>query len=98
MNIKRILTTVIGLPIVMLIFIFGNKYIIDCLAALIAIVALSEYFKCVNKDVKPISWVRIFNGPWYSTYSYNKLENFININNNRYSSYIVGFVFTYNNN
>lgn len=98
MNFKRILTTVIGLPIVMLIFIFGNKYIIDCLAALIAIVALSEYFKCVSKDVKPISWVRIFDGTWNSFYSYNKFQNLININDNRYSSYIIDFVFTYNNN
>ncbi len=57
MDFKRILTTLIGLPIVVLILIFGNTYIIDVLVALIACIALREYFKCCSKEVKCISWV-----------------------------------------
>ena len=57
MNIKRVLTTIIGFPIVLLVFIFGNKYIIDVVAAVIAIFAMNEYIKCVSKKSKVISWI-----------------------------------------
>lgn len=73
MNTKRILTTLIGLPIVILIFVLGNKYIIDCLMAVVAIMALNECFKCISKEAKPITWVRIFACIRNSIYSYNKL-------------------------
>ncbi len=57
MNIKRVLTTVIGFPIVLLVFIFGNKYIIDIASAIIAIIAMNEYIKCASKKSKVISWI-----------------------------------------
>ncbi len=57
MNIKRILTALIGLPIVILIFILGNKYVIDILVSIIACIAIYEYFKCCSKEVKKISWI-----------------------------------------
>lgn len=56
--IKRLLTAVVGLPIVVLVFAFGNKYLMDVLLAMVAIISMNEYFKCVsNKEVKPIKWV-----------------------------------------
>lgn len=57
MDIKRVLTTVIGLPIVILISIFGNKYIISLLIAIMAILAMKEYINCVSKKAKVISWI-----------------------------------------
>ncbi len=57
MNIKRVLTALIGFPIVILVFIFGNKYIIDIAAAIIAIIAMYEYIKCVSNKTKVISWI-----------------------------------------
>lgn len=57
MNIKRIITTIIGFPIVMLILIFGNKYIIDIAFAIVAIIAMNEYIKCVSNKTKTISWI-----------------------------------------
>lgn len=57
MNLKRILTAVIGLPLVILLFIFGNKYLIDVLFAITAIVSLNEYFKAASKEIKPIAWI-----------------------------------------
>jgi len=57
MNIQRILTALIGLPAVTLVFIFGNKYIIDILIAIIACFAIYEYFNAAKQEVKPISWL-----------------------------------------
>jgi len=57
MNIKRLLTALIGLPLVALVFVLGNKYIIDVLMAIIAGVSIYEYFKCCSKEVKGISWI-----------------------------------------
>lgn len=57
MSIKRLITAIIGLPIIILICIFGNKYIVDVLIALVAIISLREYFKATSKEIKPISWI-----------------------------------------
>lgn len=67
MDIKRFLTAIIGFPLVMILLIFGNKYIIDACVAIIAIIAMHEYTKCAtNKDIKIISWIRIFSTCLYS--------------------------------
>lgn len=57
MNFKRIITTVIGLPIVILFFIFANKYIIDIAFAIIAVIAMYEYIKCVKTKSNVVSWI-----------------------------------------
>lgn len=57
MDFKRLLTALIGLPIVILVFIFGNKYIVDILIAIIAIISLNEYFRAASKEIKSISWI-----------------------------------------
>ena len=57
MNVKRILTTVVGLPLVILFIIFGNKYVIDFAVSVIAIFAIHEYSKCCAKEAKFISWI-----------------------------------------
>lgn len=58
MDMKRILTAVIGFPLVMILLIFGNKYIIDVIIAIMAIIAMYEYAKCAsNKDIKVVSWI-----------------------------------------
>ncbi len=57
MSVKRLLTAIVGLPIVVLVFAFGNKYIIDVASAIIAIIAMYEYINCVSKKTKVISWI-----------------------------------------
>lgn len=57
MNIKRILTSLIGFPIVMCVLILGNKYIIDIIMAIIAVIAMKEYINCSSSKVKVISWI-----------------------------------------
>ena len=49
MEIKRIITTIIGLPLVALVLIFGNKYLVDVTISIIAIMALYEYFHSFKK-------------------------------------------------
>lgn len=60
MDLKRILTTVLGLPIVILIFLFGNEYIIGALVLSASILCMHEYFEAINKVSKPIRWVGYF--------------------------------------
>lgn len=57
MKLKRILSGVIGLPIVALILIYGNTYIIDILFGIVAIIAIYEYFNAVGKKYKPVKWL-----------------------------------------
>lgn len=57
MKLKRILTGVIGLPIVALILIFGNKYIIDVLFAVVAEISMYEYFHAIEKKYKPVKYL-----------------------------------------
>ena len=45
MKLKRMLSGLIGFPIVALIFIYGNKYIIDAFIGIISIIAMYEYLK-----------------------------------------------------
>ncbi len=59
MNVKRILTAVIGFPIVFCVLVFGNKYIIDTIFAIIAIISMNEYIKCAsdNQKANVIPWI-----------------------------------------
>ena len=57
MDLKRVLTTILGLPIVILIFVFGNKYIMNSLIMIASIICMYEYFGAVKKVSKPIEWV-----------------------------------------
>ena len=45
MNVKRIVTALIGLPFVILLIVLGNKYIVDAVVAIIAVMAMYEYAK-----------------------------------------------------
>ena len=57
MKLKRILSGIIGLPIVALILIFGNIYVIDVLFALVALIAIHEYFNSFKEKHTPVKWL-----------------------------------------
>ncbi len=57
MNIKRITTSLIGFPIVILFLVLGNKYMLDIVFAIVALIAMHEYSKCVSGKAKVISWL-----------------------------------------
>jgi len=54
---KRSLTAIIGLPVVIVILVLGNKYVIDAVVAVLAIAAIYEYMKCIRNKFKPIYWI-----------------------------------------
>ena len=56
MDIKRLSSTILGLPMVIIVLLLGNKYVIDVALAIVAIIALHEYFNAFNK-YKPIKWI-----------------------------------------
>lgn len=60
MNINRYLTGLIGFPIVACVLVFGNKYLIDVLFALIAALSIYEYNNALKLKSKPILWLGYF--------------------------------------
>lgn len=57
MKLERILTGVIGFPIVAAILIWGNIYIIDAFFAIVAILSIHEYFSAFKNKAKPVAWL-----------------------------------------
>lgn len=56
MDIKRLSSAILGLPMVIIVLLFGNKYVIDVALSIVAIIALHEYFHAFSK-YKPIKWI-----------------------------------------
>lgn len=42
---------------VLIIFLIGNKFVVDIAMAIIAILAMSEYFNAISKVAKPVKWL-----------------------------------------
>ena len=57
MDLKRVLTSVIGLPLVIAVLILGNKYVVDVLFMLVAIICMREYFYVTEKVAHPMKIV-----------------------------------------
>lgn len=59
MDLKRILTSIIGFPIVIAIIVFGNNTVIDIFFGIVAIIGMREYFGAFEKSkkAKPIKWI-----------------------------------------
>ena len=57
MDIKRVMSALLGFPLVVLILTFGNKYVVDIFLALVAMLGMQEYFNAVAKESKPVRWI-----------------------------------------
>ena len=57
MDIKRITSGLLGFPLVLIILLIGNKYIVDIALAIIALLAMNEYFNAVQKVSNPVRLV-----------------------------------------
>ncbi len=57
MDIKRITSGLLGFPLVLIILLIGNKYVVDIALAIIALLAMNEYFNAVQKVSNPVRWV-----------------------------------------
>ena len=49
MDIKRVTSALLGFPLVLAIFLIGNKYVVDIALAIITLLAMDEYFNAVSK-------------------------------------------------
>ncbi len=58
-NVKRILSALIGFPLVLVIFIFANNIWMDIAVSILSIICVYEYFKCFEQSKKynPSSWI-----------------------------------------
>jgi len=59
-SITRITSALLGMPLVILILVFGNVYVVDVAFAIIAAIALHEFLKCFEGKAKPIIWIGYF--------------------------------------
>ncbi len=59
MNVKRFLSGIILFPIVAVIIIFGNKYVVDVAVSIVAILSIHEFYKAFKTSGKaqPICWI-----------------------------------------
>ena len=57
MDIKRITSGLLGFPLVLIIFLLGNKIVVDIALAIIAVLAMNEYFNAVKKVAEPVKWI-----------------------------------------
>ena len=59
MNLKRVVSGLVGVPIATIVFLFANVYVMDCIVTALAVISIHEYLKCfkVSKKAKPVEWV-----------------------------------------
>lgn len=57
MDIKRLTSGLLGFPLVLIIFLLGNKIIVDIALAIIALLSMNEYFNAVKKVSNPVYWI-----------------------------------------
>lgn len=56
-DVTRILSAAIGFPIVAVILIFGNKYVIDIVLTIVGLQAMREYLNAVSEKANPVKWI-----------------------------------------
>ena len=54
---NRYTSAIIGIPLVILIFLIGNKYVVDISMAIISMIAMNEYFNAISKVANPVKWI-----------------------------------------
>ena len=57
MDIKRITSGLLGFPLVLIVLLVGNIYVVDIALAIIAVLAMDEYFNAISKISKPVKWI-----------------------------------------
>ena len=57
MDIKRITSALLGFPLVVIILVLGNKYVVDITFAIVAAMSLHEYFNAFKQKANPVIWM-----------------------------------------
>ena len=65
---KRVLTGVIGIPLVILIMILGNP-LLQIMGCIVALIGVYEFYDVIKKQYHPIDWI----GYGVTTVSYTHL-------------------------
>lgn len=78
MNIKRLTSALLGMPLVILILVFGNVYVVDIVFAIIAAISLHEFYRAFEGKAKPVIWIgylaALFIATIHLNFYSNKLE------------------------
>lgn len=56
MDIKRLTSSLLGFPLVVIVFLFGNKIVVDIVLSIIALLSMNEYFNAISKVSEPVKW------------------------------------------
>lgn len=57
MDIKRWISALVGMPLVVIILVLGNTYVVDITFAIVAAMCLHEYCNAFKGKAKPVIWV-----------------------------------------
>ena len=57
MDIKRLTSSLLGFPLVVIVFLFGNKIVVDIELSIIALLSMNEYFNAISKVSEPVKWI-----------------------------------------
>lgn len=57
MNMKRIISALLGMPLVILVLVIKNIYVVDIAFAIIATMCLYEFYKAFSANHKPANWI-----------------------------------------
>lgn len=57
MDIKRIVSALIGMPLVVIILVLGNTYVVDITFAIVASMSVHEYFNAFKQKAHPVIWM-----------------------------------------
>ena len=57
MNLKRVISAVVLFPLVVVLLVFGNTYIVDLAFCLVALMSMYEYFNAFKNKAHPIKWI-----------------------------------------
>ncbi len=57
MDIKRLTSGLLGFPLVLIIFLLGNKIVVDVALTIIALLSIDEYFNAIKRVAKPVRWL-----------------------------------------
>ena len=57
MDIKRVTSGLLGFPVVLIIFLLGDKIVVDIALAIIALLSMNEYLNAIKKVAKPVNWI-----------------------------------------
>ncbi len=59
MDIKRWVSALVGMPLVVILLVLGNNYVVDITFAIVAGLSLHEYFNAFKGKANPVIWIRI---------------------------------------